>query len=116
MVVNNWYVIMDACAIVVGEVTRIYFISYYILVVWIFLNLVIAFLIEQFLSSYENKLGIKEMKVDAELLRLKHNFEGESFSSFLFLQISYLLIAEKGYKAVILENFDTIQEDTLGGL
>eukprot|EP00056_Hartaetosiga_gracilis_P013036 m.211768 g.211768 ORF g.211768 m.211768 type:complete len:513 (+) comp13785_c3_seq63:1979-3517(+) len=50
LVVNNWFVIMDGVVAVTSEWARIYFIGFYIIAVNICLNVVVAFILETFLS------------------------------------------------------------------
>ena len=50
MVVNNWSVMMDAYALMTNEWSRIYFMVNFIVTVLIVMNVIIAFVINLFLS------------------------------------------------------------------
>ena len=47
LLVNNWQVIMDEVAIVNGEWTRVYFLSWWVLAVLVMFNLLIAFFLQE---------------------------------------------------------------------
>lgn len=59
-VVNNWFIIMEGYAKHVGEWTRLYFMSFYI-VMMVVMNIVVAFILEQFLFRMQY---IRTMDVD----------------------------------------------------
>ena len=68
MVVNNFFVTMDAYTLVTNKWARIYFISFICISVYIFLNLFIGFIIQAFLRSFE---GIQHRKSFNANLQLK---------------------------------------------
>ena len=53
MVVNNWFVIVDGVAAAAGSPvwSRLYFVSFWFLSVVIVLNLVVAFVLDAFLTQ-----------------------------------------------------------------
>ena len=53
MTINNFFVIMDAYVTVTSIWARLYFISFIILTVYIYLNMFTGFILESFLRSYE---------------------------------------------------------------
>ena len=53
LVVNNWFVVVDGFAAVASrDVARVYFLSFYVIGVLLFLNIVVAFILDAFLSEY----------------------------------------------------------------
>lgn len=71
LLVNNWWQIVDACVRVTSPVTYIYFVTFYIIGVVYFFNLVIAVTIQAFtvLAEIEDKSGEKEAdKVSTHML------------------------------------------------
>mmetsp|Transcript_60952 Transcript_60952/g.199560 ORF Transcript_60952/g.199560 Transcript_60952/m.199560 type:complete len:704 (+) Transcript_60952:68-2179(+) len=53
LVVNNWFVLVDGYTAALGAWARVYFVTWYIFGVLICLNVVVAFVIETFLSEYQ---------------------------------------------------------------
>ena len=53
LVVNNWFVVVEGFAAVADrDVARVYFLSFYVIGVLLFLNIVVAFILDAFLSEY----------------------------------------------------------------
>lgn len=53
LVVNNWFVIVDGFAAVSNrDLARVYFLAFYVVGVLLFLNIVVAFILDAFLSEY----------------------------------------------------------------
>lgn len=54
MVVNNWYIIMEAYATVTTRWARLFFVAFYFVTVVVVLNAIVAFVLEGFLSQYKH--------------------------------------------------------------
>lgn len=68
MVVNNWFVIMDGVAAATNDWSRVYFFTFYIVIVVVVINVVVAFILETFLSrmhverSFDTDLSENRMR------------------------------------------------------
>eukprot|EP00730_Choanoeca_flexa_P007701 TRINITY_DN12378_c0_g1_i11.p2 TRINITY_DN12378_c0_g1~~TRINITY_DN12378_c0_g1_i11.p2 ORF type:complete len:632 (+),score=153.04 TRINITY_DN12378_c0_g1_i11:146-1897(+) len=71
MVVNNWFVIMNGFVAATNSLSRIYFMLFYIITVNIVLNVVIAFILETFLSRMSYQRSLAERGKDEETETLK---------------------------------------------
>eukprot|EP00055_Hartaetosiga_balthica_P015463 m.91481 g.91481 ORF g.91481 m.91481 type:complete len:1161 (-) comp8873_c0_seq1:51-3533(-) len=67
LVVNNWFVIMDGVVTVTNDWARVYFMGFYIIAVNICLNVVIAFILETFLSRMTFQRSLKTGDVGSAL-------------------------------------------------
>eukprot|EP00039_Didymoeca_costata_P003861 m.70170 g.70170 ORF g.70170 m.70170 type:complete len:884 (+) comp12111_c0_seq2:340-2991(+) len=88
MVVNNWFVIMDGFVSVTSEWNRLYFMVFYLVTVVIVLNVVIAFILETFLSRMQAKRTSEANIVDTFVNRtvymrapMYYNYVRENLSS-----------------------------------
>ena len=68
MLINNFFITMDAYVLVTTVWTRLYFISFICISVYIYLNLFTGFILEGFLRSYE---AISSKKTFEESLQLR---------------------------------------------
>mmetsp|Transcript_5283 Transcript_5283/g.12641 ORF Transcript_5283/g.12641 Transcript_5283/m.12641 type:complete len:718 (-) Transcript_5283:123-2276(-) len=60
LVVNNWFVITDGFSAAVGPFARIYFVAWYMIGVLICLNIVVAFVVDTFVSEFKAKTAKDE--------------------------------------------------------
>jgi len=86
--VNNWYIIMDGCVAVTNEWHSIFFISFYILVIVIFFNVIIAVFVGVVLFQGSQPIGaapIHTMQVKRAALSAHSDAteEGEAAASTL---------------------------------
>lgn len=65
LVVNNWFIVMDACVLAYhgSSLPRVFFISFYIVGVLVSLNVLVAFLIDAWFVEYEQLTGALEEEV-----------------------------------------------------
>ena len=77
MVVNNWMVIMDGTVSFTNEWARVYFMFFYIIAVILTLNVVVAFILETFLSRISFERATEEVNESPGDDRLKVDGGGD---------------------------------------
>jgi hypothetical protein len=65
MVVNNWFVVMDACVVTSGKSAYVFFISYYLVSITVMTNVFIAFLIESWQGQIQQMTTEEAMDPNA---------------------------------------------------
>uniref|UniRef100_A0A6B2LD25 Ion transport domain-containing protein n=1 Tax=Arcella intermedia TaxID=1963864 RepID=A0A6B2LD25_9EUKA len=68
-IVNNWFVIMDAFVAISGQISRVYFVAYWLIAVVTTLSVVVATILDRFLVEVEEReKGVKHSNIDPMLL------------------------------------------------
>uniref|UniRef100_A0A6B2L028 EF-hand domain-containing protein n=1 Tax=Arcella intermedia TaxID=1963864 RepID=A0A6B2L028_9EUKA len=66
-VVNNWYIIMEGYVSISHELSRVYFIGYWLIGAVIILSVVVSSILEKFLSELEHRENHSHRKVNRQL-------------------------------------------------
>eukprot|EP01001_Neometanema_parovale_P004192 NODE_157_length_3105_cov_115.241784_g146_i0.p1 GENE.NODE_157_length_3105_cov_115.241784_g146_i0~~NODE_157_length_3105_cov_115.241784_g146_i0.p1 ORF type:complete len:1002 (+),score=144.56 NODE_157_length_3105_cov_115.241784_g146_i0:392-3007(+) len=73
MVVNNWHIIMEGYRMATSNLAVVYFISFYIVTVVVVMNIIMAFIVEIFLSQWalnqDSKLALGQNKYALRIAR-----------------------------------------------
>jgi len=110
MVVNNWFIIMEAYASVTGtDWSRVFFMVYYLFTM-VVVTIIVTFILEAFLFRIEYK---KTMDKDDEIKKLSTNIALNREEVF-FLDSIYEKGGKKGFKDFAIDNVDQTGIEFIG--